>query len=234
MTTLLGRKGRGRPHDPRSHDPVQAAVYLLTGMLLGLLVLAWGMAYRGTLAGGWSRALLTQTGQFGYLLLAASCVLGTLIGTRLLPGVLGAALKTGWHGVLSGFALTLLGVHGLFSLVGPGALRLPEALVPGFASSGLAPSGLARYDTLALALGTLSLYLAAAVYVTWALRGRLGHRLARALHLLAYPAFVLGTLHAVWLGHAGTSEVLGSAAVGAALALRAVVQVTAHRPAQTG
>jgi len=44
--------------------------------------------------------------------------------------------------------------------------------------------------------------------------------------------FVLGTLHAVWLGHAGLTEVLGSAAVGAALALRAVVQVTGHRPAQ--
>jgi len=54
-----------------------------TGLLLGLLVLAWGMAYRGTLAGGWSRALLTQTGQYGSLLLAATCVLGSLIGTRL-------------------------------------------------------------------------------------------------------------------------------------------------------
>ncbi|MGY2893237.1 ferric reductase [Deinococcus sp. UYEF24] len=223
MTTLLGKSGRGKPY-----DPVQAAVYLLTGVLLGLLVLAWGMAYRGTLAGGWSRALLTQTGQFGYLLLAASCVLGSLIGTRLLPRVFSSALKTGWHGVLSGFALTLLGIHGLFSLVGPGALRLPGALVP----------GLARYDTLALALGTLSLYLAAAVYVTWALyrlrgRGRLGYRAARALHLLAYPAFVLGTLHAVWLGQAGLTEVLGSAAVGAALALRAVLQVTGHPPAQS-
>ena len=218
MTTLLGKSGRGKPY-----DPVQAAVYLLTGLLLGLLVLAWGMAYRGTLAGGWSRALLTQTGQFGYLLLAASCVLGSLIGTRLLPRVLSSALKTGWHGLLSGFALTLLGIHGLFSLVGPGALRLPEALVP----------GLARYDTLALALGTLSLYLAAAVYVSWALRNRIGYRAARVLHLLAYLAFVLGTLHAVWLGHAGLTEVLGSAAVGAALALRAVVQVIGHRPAQS-
>lgn len=219
MTTLLGKKGQAR-----SYDPVQAAVYLLTGLLLGLLVLAWGMAYRGTLAGGWSRALLTQTGQFGFLLLAASCVLGSLIGTWFLPGVLSASLKTGWHGVLSGFALTMLGVHGLFSLVGPGALRLPEALVP----------GRAPYDTLALALGTLSLYLAAAVYVTWALRQRVGYRTARVLHLLAYPAFVLGTLHAVWLGHAGLTEVLGSAVVGAALALRAVVQVSGHRPVQSG
>ncbi len=207
--TPFGRRS-GEPH-----DPVQVAVMLLTGLLLGLLVLAWGMAYRGTLAGGYSRALLTQTGQFGYLLLVASCVLGSLIGTRLLPGVLSAAFKAGWHGVLSGFALVVLGLHGLFSLVGPGALTLPQALLP----------GLAPFDTLALGLGTGALYLGAAVYLTWAVRGRIGYRLARALHLLAYPAFVLGTLHAVWLGHAGATEVLGSAAVGLALALRAVLHL---------
>ncbi|GGJ80167.1 ferric reductase [Deinococcus aquiradiocola] len=219
-------EGTGQDVRASRHDPVQAAVALLTGLLLGLLVLAWGMAYRGTLAGGWSRALLTQTGQYGSLLLAATCVLGSLIGTRFLPQVLNAALKTGWHGVLAGFAMTLCVVHGAFTLVGPRALTLPELLVPGRAPQ----------DTLPLALGTLALYVLATVYVTWALRGRIGVRAARALHLLAYPAFVLGTLHATWLGHAGATEALGSAAVGAALAVRLLTLTfargrTAARPA---
>ncbi|GGR26018.1 ferric reductase [Deinococcus ruber] len=217
MTTLLGPKRRKR------QNGTQALADLLTGLLLGLLVLAWGMAYKGTLAEGWSRSLLLQTGQFGYLLLAASCTLGALIGTRLLPAVFSRSLKTGWHGVVSGFALTLSLIHGAFSLVGPRALSVSAVLVPGLSS----------VQTYGMAAGSLALWLLAAVYVTYALRARLGVRASRVLHLLAYPAFVGATLHAVWVGHPGPLYALSSLAVGLALAARLlVIRSAAERRSQ--
>ena len=185
---------------------------LLAGVLVGLVLLAWVAAWRGTLAGGWPQALLTQSGQFAYLLLGASCLVGPLIGTRWLPGWLNASVKTGWHGLLSGFALTLGAIHGLFSLVGERALPLAGALVPGLASR----------QTLEIGLGTAALWLLALVYLSWALRRRLGLRAARALHLLAYPAFMAATLHGLWLGHGGLQYPLLSVGVGLALAARLV------------
>ena len=212
MTTLLGPKRR-----KRLPNHTQTLADLLAGLLLALLVLAWGMAYKGTLAVGWSRSLLLQTGEFGYLLLAASCTLGALIGTPLLPALLSRSVKTGWHGVLSGFALTLGVVHGAFSLVGPRALEVQAVLIPGRSD----------FQTSSMAAGSLALWLLAAVYVTSALRGRVGIRASRALHLLAYPAFAAATLHAVWAGHPGPLYTLSSLAVGLALAARLL---TLRRP----
>ncbi|WP_425146449.1 ferric reductase [Deinococcus sp.] len=190
----------------------QQAADLLTGLLLALLILAWGMAYKGTLAAGWGQSLLLQTGQVGYLLLAASCTLGALTCTPWLSRVFSRHLRSGWHGVLSGFALALGALHGAFSLVGPRPLSLPGALVP----------GLAGLQTAAMAAGTLALWTLAAVYLSYALRNRLGMRASRTLHLLAYPAFAACTLHAVWVGHPGPLYILASLAVGTALALRLV------------
>ncbi len=185
---------------------------LLGGALVGLVLLAWVAAWRGALGGAWPRVLLGQSGQFAYVLLGAAAALGPLIGTRFLPRWLNAAVKSGWHGLLSGFALTLSVIHGLFALVGGRAVPLAGALVP----------GLAPRETLAVGVGTAALWLLALVYVTWALRRALGLRAARALHLLAYPAFVLATLHGLWLGHGGAQYGLLSVAVGLALAARLV------------
>ena len=71
-------------------------------------------------------------------------------------------------------------------------------------------------------MGTVGLWAMLVVYVTYALCGRIGMRAARALHLLAYVAFVASTLHSVWLGHGSVSPlyVLSSLAVGLALAVR--------------
>jgi methionine sulfoxide reductase heme-binding subunit len=103
-------------------------------------------------------------------------------------------------------------IHGLFSVVGPGARGVPEALIP----------GLARVQTVQMAAGTIGLWLMLAVYASYALRGRIGTRAARRLHLLAYPAFIATTLHAVLLNHGEVDPVyvLSSVAVGLALVVR--------------
>ena len=205
QTTLPG------PSRPARTTPLN---FLITAALLGLVLLAWLLSWRGTLSQAWPQVLLTQSGTFSYVLLALSATLGPLIGTRFLPQWLTAGIKTGWHGILSGFALSVGLIHGLFATTGHDALSVTQVVVPG-----LAPD-----RTLAMAMGTLGLWGMLLVYVTWTLRGRLGIRAARALHLLAYPTFVAATLHGLWLGHGGIDPtyVLGSVAVGGALAVRLV------------
>ncbi|ULH17558.1 ferric reductase (plasmid) [Deinococcus sp. KNUC1210] len=195
---------------PRT-TPLNMAV---TALLLGLVLLAWVLSWQGTLSQAWPQVLLTQTGTFSYVLLVLAATLGPLIGTRFLPQWLTAGIKTGWHGIISGFALVVGMIHGLFATVGHDALSALQVVVPG-----LAPD-----RTLAMAMGTVGLWGMLLVYVTWLLRGRIGIRAARALHLLAYPTFVAATLHGVWLGHGSIDPtyVLGSLAVGSALAVRLI------------
>lgn len=187
---------------------------LITWTLLTLVLLAWALSWQGTLSGAWPKVLLTQLGTFSYVLLTLAATLGPLIGTRFLPNWLSAGMKTGWHGVIAGFALVAGMLHGLFATIGHDALSVSAVVVP----------GLAPERTWTMAAGTLGLWGMLLVYATWALRGRIGVRAARALHLLAYPAFIAATLHATWLGHSEVNPlyVLSSVAVGGALAVRLV------------
>jgi len=191
---------------------------LLTFVLLGAVLLAWILSWRGTLSEAWPHLLLSQAGTFSYCLLALSATLGPLIGTRFLPQWLTAGIKTGWHGVISGFALIVGMIHGLFATLGHDALSVAQVVVPGL-------------DTLTNALGTLALWGMLLVYGTWTLRGRIGIKAARVLHLLAYPTFVAATLHGVRSGHGGIDPtyVLGSVAVGGALVVRLVTLARARR-----
>lgn len=196
------------PARPARTSPLNLA---LMAVLLGLVLLAWLLSWRGTLTGAWPHVLLTQAGTYSYLLLSVAATLGPLIGTRVLPGWLTAGIKTGWHGIIAGFALVTGLIHGLFATVAE-HMTLAAVAVPGLASE--------RVWT--MAAGTVALWTMLLVYVTYALRGRIGMKAARGLHLLAYPAFMAATLHAVWLGHGQVDPLylLCSAAVGLALAVR--------------
>lgn len=57
-----------------------------------------------------------------------------------------------------------------------------------------------KYEPLWLALGTLSLDLMVAITVTTALRGRLGHRSWRVVHVTSWAAWLSGTVHGVMIG----------------------------------
>lgn len=58
----------------------------------------------------------------------------------------------------------------------------------------------AAYEPLWLAAGTLSFDLMLAIVATSALRGRIGIRAWRAVHLTAWVAWILGVLHGVMIG----------------------------------
>lgn len=164
---------------------------LLAGMLLALVAGLWSAALLrlGPEPLAWTFARLS--GVAGYAALAASVVLGALMGSRIVPTWLAKPLQYGWHGILAGAGLAATVAHVAFVMVDA---RYPQTPL------GVLVPGAATYAPFALALGTVALYAMATVQLSIANRKRLATRTWRALHLLAYPAFALATGHAVLAG----------------------------------
>ncbi len=186
---------------------------LLGGVLLAGAALLWTAAALGVGPSGLAWTFDRLAGVVGYAALAAAVAVGALLGSRYVPPRLARPLQFGWHGVLSGFALALVAAHVAFTLV--------DAEHPQTVAGVLVP-GLATYAPGALAAGTLAMHALAAVYLSFARRRTLPLRLWRGLHLLAYPAFALATLHGVLAGSddLGWLYLPALSAVSAATALR--------------
>lgn len=163
----------------------------LAGLLLASLVGLWAAALVGVGPEPLAWTFTRLAGVAGYAALAASLVLGALMGSRLTPTWLAKPLQYGWHGILAGAGLAATAAHVAFTLVDA---RYPQTPV------GVLVPGAATYAPFALALGTLAMYAMITVYVSFAQRQRLATRTWRALHLLAYPAFALATGHAILAG----------------------------------
>ncbi|HKR72211.1 MAG TPA: ferric reductase-like transmembrane domain-containing protein [Streptosporangiaceae bacterium] len=92
------------------------------------------------------------------------------------------------HRTLSLFAVALLGLHVATALLDPYVSISWLASVLPFTS---------HYETLAIGLGTLAVDIAGAVLITSLLRVRLGLRMWRAVHYLAYLAWPLAFVHSI-------------------------------------
>jgi sulfoxide reductase heme-binding subunit YedZ len=115
--------------------------------------------------------------------------------------VLGVATRTGarsvrWprfavaelHRTLSLFAVALLGLHVSTALLDPFVkIGWVSALVP-FTS---------HYETLAIGAGSLAVDVGGAVLITSLLRRRIGQRVWRIIHYLAYVAWPVAFVHAI-------------------------------------
>ncbi|HEY2542127.1 MAG TPA: hypothetical protein VGH92_03660 [Gaiellaceae bacterium] len=123
----------------------------------------------------------------------------------------------GLHRNLSLLAVVFLGVH------------IVTSMLDSYAHVGIAqiflPVGTTRYGAF-LGLGALSFDLMLAVVVTSLLRHRIGHRLWKSVHWLAYVSWPVALAHAAGIGtdsHAGwfvDTAVACTALVGAAVAWR--------------
>jgi methionine sulfoxide reductase heme-binding subunit len=115
--------------------------------------------------------------------------------------VLGVSTRTGaasrrWprfavaelHRTLSLFAVALLLLHVITAILDPYVSIGWAATVLPFVS---------KYETLAVGAGTLAVDLAGAVLITSLLRRRLGLRMWRAIHYLAYVAWPVAFVHAI-------------------------------------
>lgn len=124
-------------------------------------------------------------------LLTVTVVLGVAGAGRYAPPPLGRFEVPALHRNLSLLSLAVLGVH-----IGT---ALADTFVPIGWSAVVVPF-LSPYRTTWVGLGTLAFDLLLAVYVTSAVRLRIGQRRWKAVHLLAYAAWPIALFHAAGTG----------------------------------
>ena len=131
------------------------------------------------------------SGVVSLLLSTAIVCLGFLIAVRWSHPSWPRFLTAELHRRLALLSIVFLGLHIITAILDPFTkLGIIAAVVP-LASS---------YRPVAVALGVISLDLTLAVIVTSLLRERLGHRIWRAVHWLAYGAWPLGVAHSLLAG----------------------------------
>lgn len=132
--------------------------------------------------------LSRATGLVSFVLLSFVVVLGVTVSKRgRLPGLPRAA-GVGLHRNASLFALALLTIHILTAVIDPYVSIGWLSVVVPFSSS---------YEPLWVGLGALAIDLTAAVVVTSLLRMRIGLKLWRMVHWLAYAAWPVAAAHGI-------------------------------------
>jgi sulfoxide reductase heme-binding subunit YedZ len=131
------------------------------------------------------------TGLVTLLLLTASVLLGLLTAGRFSSDRWPRFLTQGLHRNVSLLVLVFLALH-VGSIVADSytSISLTAAFVP-FASS---------YKTAWLSLGAVALDLLLALVVTSLVRDRLGYRMWRRLHWLAYACWPVAVAHGIGIG----------------------------------
>jgi predicted ferric reductase len=153
-----------------------------------------------------------SSGIVAWALVAASVLWGLFISTR----ALGNRVRPNWmldlHRFLGGAGVVFVGVH-VLSLVADNYLHfgLVSLLVP-FAST---------WHPVAVAWGVVAMYLLVAVEITSLLRRKLPSKVWRATHALAFPLFVLSTVHGLTAGTDGSGpmRIVMASTVGAVAVL---------------
>jgi sulfoxide reductase heme-binding subunit YedZ len=135
--------------------------------------------------------LARATGLAAYVLLTVSVLAGLVVKSRPFGKAIKPASATQMHRMLALLSLSALALHGL-------TLVLDETIHIGLGA--LLVPGLAPYRPLWTGVGVLAGELMLLVYVSFALRKRIGVRNWRRLHWTTYGAFAGATAHGVMAG----------------------------------
>lgn len=176
----------------------------------------------------WNWLLIRASGITAWGLLTAVVAWGLILATRLPPRVASAPRLLHMHRWLGALALAFTAGHVALLLVDPVVpFTIVQILVP----------FTAPWEPVAVALGTIALWLLIPVSVIGRLRKRMGGAGAvwfgRA-HWLAYTAWPVATAHYVLAGADALTEwsigllIAGTAVVAAALAVRGVARPAPH------
>lgn len=148
----------------------------------------------------WTWLLIRGSGITAWALLTAVVAWGLLLRSRLLGSFAPPQRLMSMHRWLGATALVFLFVHLALLVIDPVVrFSVPQILVP----------GLAPWETLAVALGTLAMWAMLPVMVVGRLRSRLGKAGAawfKRAHLIAYAAWPLATAHYVLAGTDALAE----------------------------
>lgn len=170
--------------------------------------LAWNVSRAAGLV-SWALLALSM----GWGLLLSTSVLGRHPGPRWLLDV---------HRFLGGLAVIFVGVHVV--------ALLADRYVPFTPTQVLVPLT-SSYRPAAVAAGIVAMYLLVAVEATSLVRRHLPRRLWRAVHLLSYALFVLGTVHLLTAGTDSANPIVRWTVivVSAALVLATAAHADRHR-----
>jgi sulfoxide reductase heme-binding subunit YedZ len=135
--------------------------------------------------------LARASGIAAYALLTLSVVAGLVVKSKPFGPALRQPTAVDAHRFLALLGLGFLAVHGI-------ALVVDETVEVSLAA--LVVPGLAPYRPLATALGVLAGNLMLLVYVSFALRKRIGQRNWRRLHWATYGIFAAATAHGLLAG----------------------------------
>jgi DMSO/TMAO reductase YedYZ heme-binding membrane subunit len=181
----------------------------------------------------WNWVLIRASGITAWGLLTAVVVVGLVLATRLPPRLASAPRLLPLHRWLGALALAFTGLHMALLLIDPvEPFTVVEILVP----------FTAPWEPVAVALGTIALWLLLPVSVIGRLRSRVarvgGAWFTRA-HWLAYAAWPLATAHYVLAGTDALTEwslgllITGTVLVVVALLLRGNAHRRPRRPTLT-
>ena len=130
-------------------------------------------------------------GLISYILLTTAVALGLVLRNRWQSTRWPRLVTNELHGYVSLLALVFIAIHVLAVAIDPFThFGLTAVLVP-FAS---------HYRPVWMSLGIVALYLLLAVWVSSRLRHRIGHRLWRQIHVLAFGVYGAATLHGLGTG----------------------------------
>ena len=156
-------------------------------------------------------------GLISYVLLTTAVALGLVLRNRWQSTRWPRLVTNELHGYVSLLALVFIAVHVLAVAIDPFThFGLAAVLVP-FANT---------YRPVWMSLGIVALYLLLAVWISSRLRRRIGHRLWRQIHVLAFAVYASATLHGLGTGSdtrtiwAGALYATSVALVGSLLAVR--------------
>jgi methionine sulfoxide reductase heme-binding subunit len=135
--------------------------------------------------------LARASGLTAYVLLTTSVLAGLVLKSRPFGRALKPASVTDVHRFLAMLGLGMLVLHGV-------ALTLDQTVRMSLA--GLFVPGASPYRPAAVAVGVLAAELMALIYVSFALRRRIGARNWRRLHWATYLVFLFATVHGVTSG----------------------------------
>lgn len=161
--------------------------------------------------------LARASGLTAYALLTLSVLAGLVVKSKPFGPAVKQAAATDLHRFLALLGLGAIALHGTALVLDSTVKISPAALVV---------PGLSPYRPLWTALGVLAAELMVLVYLSFALRRRIGGRNWRRLHWATYAIFALATAHGLLSGTDSRQAWAGWLYVGA---LGAVVTATAWR-----